>query len=490
MNNIKKVIIIMSVVLVSMVVIGLIIFYFYQINPSTKVKSCLKQEIKQIQTTISKINSGTYNSLLASQNASKNRKTNIKPLSTTTNLNFDLDIISDIEKEKNNKISVLESLLNNSDISITTNIDSQNKYIENKIEYKYDKEKLNSNLYFDNNNVYFKANDLLDKYIVLNDENNKLLNYLLRFLNSGINLREVNYILSIVSNAIGNTKISDKLSSGSEVLKISSNVVDTSKDVLTIDNELMVRFCKNLLKSISKDKTALEILQKIEGSENITDLQNKVIRAYNALDNGIVKILDDEQTITLSTYMSGIFPKFIMQSLDYNINSDFVGNISLLNMNIDGFSQHIIFTQGECKATLNMNSLSDSKYNMQLIINENEVTQYIANLSGLISPKKIDANYTITKENQQIITGNLKYSQSFESSKKDANLEFEFEFDAQNIDYGKGSIKLDFQTKQINSVKKQNFEETVKYNELNLNDSILFKTKLNKKLPTLYKLFQ
>lgn len=480
MKNNKKIIIIISISTVFAICIGLLLFYLYQISPSTKIKKSLNKEIQLLQNTISKINTSTYNYLLTAQNTSKKKKTNIKPLSTESSLVFDLDI----NNKANKKIKIVYDLLSNANINLTTDLDSENKYIDSEIEYKYDSSKFNVNVYIDSANIYFKSKDLLEKYICISNEDDKGTSFIINILNSGITLKEVNYLLTIVSKSISDTKISDKITSSSETLKISESVFETKKDVLTIDNELATRVVKNLLKIISKDENALKIIQKVMGSEKLTDVQKKVVELYTGLNNGIVTLLNEEQELSLSTYMTGIFSKLVMQSLDYNLNSTFNGNVTLLNVSVDDYTNNVIVTKGDTITTLKLKN-TNNNYNMQLIINKNQ-EEVIANLSGLLSPKEIDVEYNLAKEDKQLVTGKVKYSQSFESSKKNSALSVDF--DAQNINYGKGSVKLTSITKQVNNVKKQTITNSVKYSELTLNDSLLIKAKLIKKIPAMSRL--
>lgn len=337
-------------------------------------------------------------------------------------------------------------------------------------------------IYIDKSNVYLKSKDISDKYIALIDENNDMLKHTLEIVNSGVTLKELNYLLSIVSETIQDTKISDKIVSTPENIKIGETVYETKKDVLSIDNELCTRFVKNLLKRISKDESSLKILKKVLEVEELTDVQKKISEVYTALSNSSITILKDNQSLSLSTYMTGMFPKFLMQTLDYKLNTNLEGNVTLISANIDGFSNHVIFTEGDSKVTCNLKN-KNSNYNIEVIVEGISEDKIVINIEGVLSPKKIDAKYDVTKSATQLISGNIKYSQSFESSKK--NSYFEFKYDAQNINYGNGSVVLNSDIKQVSSVKKQDITDSINYKDFSLNDTLVIKAKLIKKLPVL-----
>ena len=478
-NNKKKIIIITVTSFVLALFIGLIIFYFYYTSPSSKIKKSLIKEIKLVQNNISNINNSTYNYLLTAQNSSKKKKTNIKPISIDTNISFDLNKSN--KENSNDKLKVIYDLLSNSYIDLTTDIDSKNKYIQSEIQYKYDSSKLNSNIYIDGSNVYFYSKILSEKYIQLNKEDNKETNFVINILNSGITLKEINYLLNIISESLSNTKISDKIKSNNETLKISDKVFQTKKDELIIDNELATRFVNSILSRVSKDENALKIIQKVSKTEDISIIKKKISEIYTSLNNRTTILLNEGQEISLITYTEGIFPKLVMQSLDYNINSELNGNITLINVSVEGYSNNVVFTQGDIKTTLKLNT-NNNKYNIQLITNKDN-QEIIGNLSGLISPKEIDVEYNISKKDIQLVNGKVKYSQSFESSKKSSALSFSF--DASNTKFGKGSGQITSVTKQIGNVKKQDYKNAVKYSELNLNDSLLIKAKLIRKIPAI-----
>ena len=490
MKSKKKYIAITIVVILVIIVISVISLYLYKTSPSYKIKTMLKEEIGYLKKKVVNLNSSTFSSLLNSTNTDKKKSvTTNKPLNVNTDLRFDLDITKELDKTKNSKILSIENLLNNADINFSTSIDNQNKYVESKINYKYDKEKFNANLYIQDNNVYIYAKDFLDSYITVLDENSEAKeNYIIKLLDSGMTLNDVVSLLNLLNNTVDKIKISDKIISTKELVSIGNVSKETKKDTLVIDNELLSRFSAQLLANAINSSKALSIIQKIDGSENVSDTKEKLVKMYNQVKARKVEFLEENKYVKMSIYMQGFIPEFLKQEIQYDITDNINGEFSFLKYNVDNYSRHFVLEQGNNNYALNTLEQSGNKYNLQLVIKQNNNVKYIAEVSGVISAKKVDVTYNLKSLDLNIVNGKVKYSQTFEKKKKNSNLVVEF--NAENIDYGKGKIEVSSEIKGVNNVKKQEIKNDIKISELDENSKNLIKVKMLKKLPSIYGLIK
>lgn len=486
----KKYILIGILLVLLLGIISMVSVYVYKTSPSYKVKSTFKEEIKFLEKKISNLNSSTYYSLLNSTNSDKNKKVSTKkPLSINTDFKFDLDITKDLDKTKNSKIATLENILNNAEINLLTNIDNQNKYAYSKLNYKYDKEKFSSNFYLQDDKVYTYSKDFFDNYITILDENSEIRkNYIFKLLESGLTLEDVVSLLNLVNKTIGEIKINDKILSCNESINIGNVSKETKKDTLIIDNELSSRFLTKLIANALNSPKALSVIQKIDGSEDISDTKTKLVNIYNQIKSGKIKLLNENKNIKVSIYMHGFIPEFLKQEVEFDISDNINGKFSFLKYNVDNFSNHYILEKENQSVIINTSSQSGDKSSIQTIIKENNNVKYIGELAGVISSKKIDATYNIKSSNLNIINGKIKYSQTFEKKKKNSDLKIEF--NAENIDYGKGNIEVVSEINGINSFKKQEIKNEVNLSELDENGKNLIKVKILKKLPSIYGLIK
>ena len=469
----KKYIIIISIFLILCIAGGILFYYFYQTNPSVILKKSLKSEISKIRTEIANIDSATYNSLYSSKLLSKKNDATIKlkPLNTKIDISSTVSFDNDLKKESKFPFSLLEHILSEYSATLTISSDKDQKYVDGKIDFTYNKEKTSANVYIDGNNIYFKDKDFLDKYIQLNNKYGKI-------LNGNLELKEINTLLAILEKSIDDTKMSDKIISTEENVKIGDNTINTKKMVLDIDEELLVRIYKNYIKNVSASKSAMDTLKKIydlSESTTIEDINKKLQGNFALLTTSNLKI---------ATYTTGTIPKFVMQSVNFTANNE-DGKIDIINSNINGYLKHLNIEYNDIKINISMNETTSEKdITADINIGNNN---YRFDISGVLNPKEIDAVYSLVGNEKNIVKGDIKYSQKFESNKKDAGLNVTF--DASEVKFGKGSIKIDLLTKQVSAVKKAEFNPTVNLEDITLNDTLLFKVNFTKKLPSFMKIY-
>lgn len=472
----KKIIIIISiiVVLIFAVIIG---YYLYQTSPSVKIKKALTSEVLSIRKVVSDAYSSTYNSLYSKKILSNNKKANVnlRPTSTDIDINANISLNKDLKKEKENKYELFEDILSNSEISMKVDSDKDENYTKTNLSYSYNKERTNADILIDDDNIYFKDKDFLNKYILI--DNVKIVD----ILNSGVSLNDLNYLLAILSKTIDNTNIKQNISSTEETVKISDKTITAKKDTLKIDGQLLKSFANNFMKNVLSDQKAINITSKLTNSEDIEELKDNLAKIFSALLNQEFLI---NGGFSISTYTSGMFPAFVMQTINYSI--DFREcEISLINSNVIDSDKHIIIDLDTEKITLNINE-NNNKKNIEVILEKGD-NNYILDIKGTMIPTKLDLTYKLTKDDNEIVNGTVEYTQSFESNKKNAI--FEISFDASNIKIGKGTFKVETTTRQITSVKKEKIQDYVEIGEMDSNDTSLFKQNLIKRLPSIMNLF-
>lgn len=489
MEDKKKYIIIGGVAILVIVIASVVGIFLYKTSSNNKVKSTLKEEINYIMKNISDLNKSTYKYLLISSNKDKNSNNAKKPVDTNVDFYFDLDITKSLNKSQNRKIFTIENALNNSEISFTTSRDTENRYHEASFKYKNENERLNTNFYFNNNNMYVYAKDFLDKHVsVINENSTKLEKYALHLVNSELSLTDINSLLSVVKDTVDDVKINDKLSSTKENVNINNTVKEVVKDKLLVDNELAVRFTSKLIENIVDNPKALSIINKVEGSENISDTKTILLKEYSLLNNGQKRIFKENENICINTYTEGFFPSFIMQQIEHNVDENLNESFAFLKYNINGYKEHFSFGKGNYNVVLDVQKLELSKHKLNITVKENELDKYFAEISGVISPKKVDITYNLKSQDLNILNGKVEYSQSLESKTKNSKLRIEF--NAENIDYGKGKVEISTATRIRNTLRKHEIKNETKYEDLSEGDKNQIKITTLKKLPNIYTLIK
>lgn len=478
-----------------LIFIFLIIFvsvYIYKTRPSYKIKTTLKMEISYLHGKIKNLKASTYDYLMQSQQLAKNKKSTYtpKPLTVTTDLNFDLSLSKALDKTKNSKLSIVENLLNNSDIEFKTNLDLDKNYVDGKFNYKNDNEKMNLSYYVKDDEMYVYSKDFLDKYLVLVGEDNEDECYknIVHLLSCGLTYSDINTLLTILSNTVDEVKINDKIISSKTNIKIGAVSKETKKYTLNIDNELASRFLTKLISNILNSQSALKVINKFEGSEDVSTTREKLSALYVGIKTGKITLLTQEQNIKMNICMQGFFSEFLMQEIEYDFNDNYNGKFSFLKHNVDNYSKHFTLEQGKYNITLNTLEQSNNKNNLQVVIKKDNITKYIFELSGVLSAQKVNVTYNLKSETLNMCTGSFEYAQTFENKEKKSKLKFKF--DAQNIDYGKGTVEAAFKIKNVNSVRQQEINNKIAYSELSENDIGVIKVKILNKMPTLYKLIK
>ncbi len=472
----KKIIIAISIIIV-LIFAGVIGYYFYQISPGVKIKKTLISEVSSVRKVVSDVYSSTYNSLYSKKILSNNKKATvkIKPTSTDIDISAGLSLNNKLKSSKENKYELIENILSNSKLSMKVDSNKDENYTKIDLSYSYNKERTNADIFIDNDNIYFKDKDLLNKYILI--DNVKLVD----ILNSGVSLNDYNYLLAVFSKTINNTNIKENISSTEETVKIADKVINAKKDTLKVDEQLLKSFGNNLIKNILSDQNAINITSKLTNSDDVEELKENLVKVFSSL---LSKELINNGGISISTYTTGLFPTFVMQTIDYSLDSKEC-EISLINSNVIDSDKHIIIDLDSEKITLNINE-NNNKKNIEAILEKGD-NNYLLNIKGTMIPTKLDLTYKLTNNDNEMLNGTVKYEQSFESNKKDAKLELSF--DASNMKIGKGTFKVETKTKQVSSVKKEEIQDSVKVREINLNDRTLFIKNMAKKLPSIMNLF-
>ena len=457
-----------GVVLVFGIVLAI---YLYQVSPNTKVKKVLMSEVTSIRNIVSETYSSTYNSLYSKKVLSNNKKATVKfkPTSTDISISSVVSLNNDLKKNKENKYALLESILSNSKLSLQIDTDSLQNYALINVNYGYNKEKTKADIIVDDNDIYFKDKDFLNKYILFNDLR------VVDVLNSGVTLNDVNYLLAVFSKTIKDTNFKQNITSTKETVKLSDKVISANKDTLKLDETLLKSFANNLIKNILSDNKAINITSKLTSSENTDELKDNLSAAFTQL---LSKDILKNGNISISTYTTGMFPTFVMQTINYNDTE-----ISLINSNVIDALKHIVISSKDEKITINI-AENKNKKDIQIII-EKDNDKYLFDINGTITSTKLDTTFKLNKNDNdnEILNGTLKYEQSFDSNKKDAKLEISI--DASSKKVGKGTLTVETKTKQLVNLRKEEIQDSVKVGDINQNDSILFKLNLTKKLPSL-----
>ena len=370
---------------------------------------------------------------------------------------------------------MLEHVLSDSNTSVELNTDYDNNYLEGNVDFKYNKEKISANVYIKDGKLYFKSKDLLNKNILIGDSNYS------KLLSNYISLKDINYLLSYVIKSIESLDISDNISSTKESLKINNQVINSNKYTLTIDEKLISNFFNIFANNISKDKNAINILNKIYDNDDNSDITENIKELYENIIDASDK---NNQNLVVSIYTTGMFQNFVMQTIDTTIDEKDL-NISLISLNSNSFDNSLSINYNDSKLTINSKN-KDGNANIEGVFEENS-KRYVSNLSGTLTPSKLDLKYTLKEEEKEILNGIIKYSQEFKSNKKTGNIEIFF--DASNINFGKGTFRIETSTKQVNSVKQGELDEAIDLNSLDLNDKILFRVNFTKKSPSLMQLY-
>ena len=255
-----------------------------------------------------------------------------------------------------------------------------------------------------------------------------------------------------------------------------------------VDNELAVRFTSKLIENIVDNPKALSIINKVEGSENISDTKTILLKEYSLLNNGQKRIFKENENISINTYTEGFLPSFLMQQIEHNVDENLNESFAFLKYNINGYKEHFSFGKGNYNVVLDVQKLELSKHKLNITVKKNELDKYFAEISGVISPKKVDITYDLKSQDLNILNGKVEYSQSLESKTKNSKLRIEF--NAENIDYGKGKVEISTATRIRNTLRKHEIKNETKYEDLSEGDKNQIKITTLKKLPNIYTLIK
>lgn len=294
----SKIFLIIPIVLIIAVVITAIIYYYgYYIKPQQTyirlVESVLSNKISK------RIDSDTYKCTANLKINIPNKKNKEKEDIVEILNNSDINLEAQLNKKNNNLVINLNSDYNNSNlINIKTYTDVQEK------------------------STYVHLADFLNKYLKI-DINDKFYNCLDNLMK--INKKEINNDIEILKRDL--------------VELVNSNLCDTNKDELLIDNNI-IKVSKDTIKLKFNDLISVfkTIYEDIENNSIISKYKNADVEV-NVYTSGILKEKIEKVSVTILSEKESLKIDIVDDIYNYEIKNEettLKGNINIQTNNDEG----------------------------------------------------------------------------------------------------------------------------------------------------------
>ena len=367
-NNTKQVI---AIVGIALVVLGAIIAgtYFFMLGNNKKVfNNALEKTYMEFNNTLNKLDNFRYEDLTT------------KPFKLETNITLD----TNIEELK---------VLNNYDLNLALGADISKNIVT-----------LGANLNYLNNNLYLEAKDLLDKVLILNEQELEVPNIELKKFNI---LNDVDILTKLVKDTLKDYLTEKDITTVKETITINKEKhnVTTYKVVLT--KEKLTDFNQKLQDKITSNNDLMKDLATI-----LNVKENEVKDAIK--DNPILA-----ENLEIVIYREGMLDNYIG------------GKIILDDMELDviNTANYAKITYGDFNIvredniyTIDLTSLDNDFKNIiikEIDDNNSEITLNIENQSPL--------NITVQKDNDNKVNLTLKYEET--TIKLDLNITYDVDLE-------------------------------------------------------------
>lgn len=369
-NNTKQVIAIAGISLV--VIIAIIVgAYFFMLGSNKKVfTNALEKTYKEVNNTLNKLNTHDFDDLTS------------KPFMLETKVSVN----SNLEELK---------ILNNYDLGLNLGVDiSKNLLTLDAKLNKDNKELLNANLNYINNNLYLEAKQLLNKVILLNssDMDTPILDYD-SFKKLDFNmLNDIDILTKLMKDTLSDFVTEKDITTEKETITIKDTKRNVTTYKITLANNRLEDFNKKLQEKITNSDTLMKDLATL-----LNVKEDEVKDAI--LDNPILA-----ENLEIVIYREGLLDnyiggKIIIDDMELNvINTTDYGEITFADFNI---------TREKDTYTIDLASLDENLNN--IIIKEIDDNNYEITLNtNNLKPIKI----TMQKENKDKINLSLNYEET------------------------------------------------------------------------------
>ncbi len=320
-------------------------YYYYTNywnNPNYIISTILKAEKKALNKDF--------------ENNSEKNKFKISGL-TTINIDFD---------KTDNNLKAISDLINNLTIQSIGEFDTKLDIYNINLNTKYeDKEFINLNTYIEENNIYLKLNNLLDKYLKVDNDETK------NVTKKNVKITDIKNIINAIIDSLDKTINKQNFNREKDKITIEKQEYDVYNNYLVLkDNEINI-FIISILNDLKDNQEFLDSYKKTFGSdikEEINNLinqlqQEKIIGTYkfsfyttdSLLNSKLISIQIDENIENEKTSLIINMPK------NDEINIEIVSFDSKASLKVKKNSSTVIFemlienNEGKIKLTSNFN---------------------------------------------------------------------------------------------------------------------------------------
>ncbi|MCM1371160.1 MAG: zinc ribbon domain-containing protein [Clostridium sp.] len=386
-----------------------------------------------------------YSGIENSANIKESEKYKDKIVNIKANSKFDL-YVNDDYLESN--IQPILNILNDIKISTDQTIDTKTSEFNLISTLSNDAGKLSIGIISNENGIYYKLNDLYDKYLYLDtkDITNGLTNV------NTFNQEDFNYAKDKIKEIFMSTLDDSKFEESDANLKLNDNDENVKAISYKIDEREQKRIYKEVISKIKDDSKLMEILTKMSGlsKEELIDNMNES------------NISDDfgDAVITLKIYTKGLFNDIVGYSLTFKEDDESIeilyttyNKIDELKIKSNGMTLFKSVTEKESKE-------------------ESTTTITLLTLTGTIKEVTKDKETTLTANLNEATTG-LKFNFEIKSGtedKGDMNINASLKIKDDLVFEAK--ISGDFETSILDKMEDVNTSNYVNIEDLSEEDGI------------------
>lgn len=370
-----------------------------------------------------------------------------------------------------------QKLINNSTIKTSVRSDIPNKYLNLDLDYSYNDEKILASTYIDNEQLYMQIQDYFDKILKINKEYFNTEEYF-KQTTTKATVDEISYILNIIKFSIVDASEFATVTKTKEEVTIVDEKINLHKTTLVMDTDFVKKLKTIFCNKVLYDQKAKEILFKMGSYKNTTELENLI---KEELVNIEMKVEDYKKIAEYSLYTSGVFNKVVRNEFRYFDDKNIV--LQYTTYDTIKFNKQIsIYENNELSSQINIMQKPNNYYD----INATKGRDMSLDISGTITEKLIEVNYTLRLSKHDDLKGDIRYElKNINNNEMNQNLIFRLNTPES---YGTAQVTMDSTLKVVNEITKPDFSNSVKIDSLTADQLEDIMVKFQNKNPKMIKL--
>lgn len=370
-----------------------------------------------------------------------------------------------------------QKLINNSTIKTNVKSDIPNKYLNVDLDYSYNDERILANTYIDNEQLYIQIQDYFDKILKINTEYFNAEEYFNQ-MTTKITVEEISYILNVIKFSIVDASEFATVTNSKEEVTIVDKKINLHKTTVVMDTDFIKKLQTIFSNKVLYDQKAKEILFKMGSYKDITELENLI---KEELVNIQMRVEEYKKVAEYSLYTSGIFNKVVRNEFRYFDEKNIV--VQYTTHDTIKFNKQIsIYENNELLSQINIIEKPNNYYD----ITATKGRDMSLDISGTITEKLVEVNYTIRMSKHDDLKGDIRYElKNINSNEMNQNLILRLNTPES---YGTAQVTMDSTLKIVNEITKPDFSNSVKIDSLTTDQLEAIIVNFQNKNPNMIKL--